>query len=193
MQYAESGSFAVAGTKVAAASQSVPAVARIGRAAVIVVNRSLRDAVREVLEHVEASDALLGEERRGAGLRLLQNGRDQIADLRLLALRALDVQHRRLQRAAKRRRLLGLALLSARQGLDGFVQAVADRAAEQRHIGAARRQNTLSVGIVGDGVQQVFEREIGVAARHRLAERDMENHFDGSRKHQASSMVARNG
>ena len=51
-----------------------------------------------------------------AGLRLLQNGREQVADLRLLPLRALHVQHGRLQRPAERRRLLGLALLSAREG-----------------------------------------------------------------------------
>ena len=82
------------------------------------MNRRLGDAVREVLEHVEPRDALLGQQHRGARLRLLQDGGDQIADLRLLPLRALHVQHRRLQRAAERRRLFGLALLAARQRFD---------------------------------------------------------------------------
>ena len=119
--------------------------------------------------------------------------REQIADLRFLPLRALHVQHRRLQRAAERRRLLGLALLSARQRFDRVVEAVADVPPQQRQIGAARRENALAVGIVRERVQQVLEREIGVAARDRLAERDMEHDFDGSGEHQASSMVARNG
>ena len=149
--------------------------------------------MREVFEHVESRDALLGEQRRGPGLRLLQDGRNQIADLRFLTLRALHVQHRSLQRAAEGRRLLRLALVSAWKRFDRLVEAVADVAPQEREVGAAGGENALSVGIVGDRVQQVFEREIGVAARHRLPECDMKHDFDGSRKHQASSMVARNG
>ena len=88
------------------------------------MNRRLGDAVREVLEHVEPRDALFGQQRGRPRLRLLQDRRDQIAHLRFLPLRALHVQHRRLQRPAERRRLLGLALLSARQRFDRVVQAV---------------------------------------------------------------------
>src|SRR5919106_5363819 len=96
-------------------------IARVGwlrRAAIIVPNRRLRNAVREVLEHVEPRDALFGEQRGGASLWLLQDGRDQIPNLRLLPLRTLHVQHGGLQRPAKRRRLFRLALLSARQRFD---------------------------------------------------------------------------
>jgi len=126
-------------------------------------------------------------------LRLLQDGRDQIAHLRFLPLRALHVQHRSLQRSTERRRLLGLALLSARKRFDRVVQAVGDVSPQQRQVGAARRENALAVGIVCDRVQQVLEREIGVPARDRLAKCNMKDDFDGSRKHQASSIVARNG
>ena len=113
--------------------------------------------------------------------------------MRFLPLGALHVEYCGLQRAAKRRRLFGLALLSARKRLDRVVQAVGDIAAEQRQIGAARREDALAVGIVRDRVQQVLERQIRVPARDRLAKRDVQNDFDGSRKHQASSIVARNG
>ena len=123
---------------VAAAGDPVAAVARVGRSAIVVVNRRLGDAVREVLEHVEPRDALFGQQRRRPRLRLLQDGRDQIAHLRFLPLRALHVQHRRLQRAAECRRLLGLALLSARKRFDRVVQAVGDVSPQQRQVGAAR-------------------------------------------------------
>ncbi len=138
------------GPEVAAAGHAVAAVAQIGASAIILMNRRLRDAVREVLEHVEARDALLGQQLRRARLRLLQDGRDQIAHLRFLPLRALHVQHRGLQRAAERRRLLGLALLSARKRFDRVVQAVGDVSPQQRQVGAARRENALAVGIVRD-------------------------------------------
>ena len=101
--------------------------------------------------------------------------------------------HRSLQRTPERGRLLGLALLSARERFDRFVEAVADVTAQQGKIGAAGGENALAVGVVGDGIQEMFEREIRVAARHRLSKRDMKHDLDGSRKHQASSMVARNG
>ena len=157
------------------------------------MNRRLRDAVREVLEHVEPGDTLFGEQRGGPCLRLLQNGRNQVADLRLLPLRALHVQHRGLQRAPERRCLFGFALASARKGFDRLVKAVADVASQQREVRAARAENTLPVGIVRNRIQEVFEREIGVAARHGFPERDVEHDFDGGREHQASSMIARNG
>ena len=70
-------------------------------------------------------------------LRLLQNRREDVAGLRLLPLRALDVQHRGLQHAAERRRLLGLALLAARQLLDRLVEVGAEIAPQPGQIGAA--------------------------------------------------------
>ena len=45
--------------------------------------RRLGDAVRDVLEDVEPRDALLGEQPRGLGLRLLQDRGEDVAGLRL--------------------------------------------------------------------------------------------------------------
>jgi hypothetical protein len=43
---------------------------------------------------------------------------------------------------------------------------------------------------VGEHVQEVFERQIRVAARDGLAKRQVEHYFNRWRKHQASSTVA---
>ena len=55
---------------------------------------------------------------RGVRLRLLKDGRADVAGLHFLPLRALHVQHGGLQHAAERRRLFRLALLAARHLLD---------------------------------------------------------------------------
>ncbi len=120
--------------------------------------------MRQILEHVEARDALFGQQHGGPGLRLLQDGGKQVADLRLLPLRALDVEDGGLQRPAEGRRLLGLALLAARERLDRRIQAVADLLAQHVQIGAAGAENALAIRIVCKREEQVLEREIGVAA-----------------------------
>ena len=55
--------------------------------------RRFRNAVRQIFEHVEPGHALLGKYGGGVSLRLLENCRQNIADLRLLALRALHVKN----------------------------------------------------------------------------------------------------
>src|SRR5688572_11648699 len=101
------------------------------------MNGRLRDAMREIFEHVEARDALLGEQRGSPRLGLLQDGRDEIADLCFLTLRALDMEDGSLQRPAERGRLFGLALLSAWKAFNRVVQTVADGASQQGKVGAA--------------------------------------------------------
>ena len=88
---------------------------------------------------------------------------------------------------------LGLALLAAGKRLDGFIEAVAHVPSQEVEVGAAGSENALAVRVVGERVEQVLEREIGVAARDRFTERNMEHDLDSGRKHQASSMVARRG
>ena len=116
--------------------------------------------MRQILEHVETRDALLCQQCRRASLRLLKNGGKQIADLSLLTLCALDVQHGGLKRAPERRGLFGLAFLPARERFNRFVEAVAHIAAQQMQIGAARREDALAVRIVGERVEQMFECQI---------------------------------
>ncbi len=89
-----------------------------------------RDAVRNELQDVEARDALAFEQPRGLRLRLLEHRGQDVAGVDLGALRALHVQHRRLQHPAERGRLLGLALLAAPQLLDRLFEEVVQLAAQ---------------------------------------------------------------
>ncbi len=112
-------------------------------------------------EHVEARHALRVEQLRGIRLGLLQHGREQIAGLDLAAS-ALHVQDRGLQRAAERQRLIGFALVAAREGFDLLVQVAIERAAQVWQIGAAGGQDALAFGVMREHVQQVLEREVRV-------------------------------
>ena len=126
--------------------------------------RHLRDAMRDVFEDVEARDTLRGQEMRGVSFGLLEDRREEIAGLDFLPLRTLDVEHRRLEHAAKRRGLLRIAFLTPLEPLDRFVEVAVEVAPEPRQIGAAGLENALPVGVVGQRVQQVLERQVQVAA-----------------------------
>ena len=110
-------------------------------------------------------------------LRLLENRREDVAGVGLVPLCALDVQNRGLQHAAKRHRLLGLLLGPAALALDRLVEVRVERAPQRRQVRAAGGEDSLAVGIVREGVEQVLEREIRVPPRDRFAERDVENDF----------------
>ena len=135
--------------------------------------------MRDVLEDVEPRDAVLRQQLRGMALGLLQKRREQVADLRVLPLRALHVQDGGLQHATERRRLLGLALLAAREPLDRFVEVEIEVPPQAAEVDAARGEDALAVGIVGERVQQVLEGQVRVLAGNRLAKRDVQNDFDG--------------
>jgi hypothetical protein len=116
-------------------------------------------------------------------LGLLQDRCEDVAGVHLGALRALDVQYRRLQDAPESRRLFRLALLAAPQLFDRRVQILVQLTAQPRQIRAAGRENALALAVVGQGVEQVLERQVGVPPGHRLAIRDRQDDFDRSRKH----------
>ena len=50
-------------------------------------------------------------------------------------------------------------------------------AAERRQVRPAGGEDALAVRVVGEGIQQVLEREVRVPPRDRLAERDSEHEF----------------
>ena len=126
-------------------------------------------------------------------LRLLKDGRQDVAGFRLVALRGLDVEHRRLERAAEGRRLFGLTAPAAWKLLDRVAQVAIQLAPQLSGVGAAAAQDPLAVRIVEQGVQQVLESQIGMPTRLRLAVRHVQHDLHGSGKHQASSIVARSG
>ena len=110
-------------------------------------------------------------------LRLLEDRRENVAGVRLVPLGALDLQNRGLQDPAKRHRLLWFPLRPGALPLDGFIEVGAERAPQRREVRAAGGEDSLAVGIVREGVQQVLDREIRVPPRDPFAERDVENDF----------------
>jgi hypothetical protein len=114
---------------------------------------------------------------------LLKNGGEQVTRLHFLPLRALDVEHRRLQNSPERGRLLRVPFLPLPHLFDAVVEIAIEIAAELRQIGAAGAENAFAVRIVRQGVQQVLEGQIRVATRCGFAIGDGENGFDGGREH----------
>src|SRR4051812_42973170 len=90
----------------------------------------LRDAVRDVLEHIQPGDAVLGKKACGTALRLLEDCREYVSRVRFIALRRLDVEHRCLKRAPEGGSLLRLTVLPARPFLDRVLQVLIELSSE---------------------------------------------------------------
>ena len=112
------------------------------------------------------------------GLRLLQDRREHVADMRFVALRALHVHDGGLEHPAERGSLLRLPVAPARQMLDRFVEVVVQLPPQRGGIGAAGREDPFAVGVVQQRVEQVFERQVRVAPRHGFAVGDVQNGLD---------------
>ena len=106
-----------------------------------------------------------------------------VAGVDFLPSGALHVQHRRLEDAPERERLLGLLLLAARELLDRVLEVLVEIAPELRHVGAAGGEDPLAVGIVRQRVQQVLERQVRVTPRGRLAIGDGQDDFESWTEH----------
>ena len=88
------------------------------------------------------------------------------------------MQHGGLQDAPERERLIRLALAPARVLLDVLLQVMIEIRAQLRQIGAARGEDPLAFGVVGEHVQQVLDGEVRVAPRHGLPIRHAQQQFD---------------
>ena len=186
---------AVGAKRIASRDRAIAIGARFAaaRGAGAVGHRRLRDPVRDVLEDVEPGDSLFGQQPRRIAFRLLEHRRQNVADLCLVALCALDVKYRLLQHPPECRGLLRFALLASCQLLNRFAKVGVKAPPQAPEIGAAGAENPFAVRIMGEAVQQMLERQIGVAPRHRFAERNVEDDFNRGREHQASSMAVRSG
>ena len=140
---------------------------RIGRTGRLsrsgVRRRHLGESVREVLGEVQDAHALCPQQLSRVGLRLLQRGDQDVARVHFLTAGALDLQHRALEHPAEGQRLLGLLRLP-RELLDAIVQVTVEILAQLRQIGAAGDQDPLAVLVVGQHVEQMLDREMGVPA-----------------------------
>jgi hypothetical protein len=146
--------------------------------------------VRDVVEDVEAREALRLEQLRGVRLRLLHQGGEHVAGLHLGPPGALHVEHGRLEHAAEGERLLGLALASARELLDRALQEPVEVVPDAGHVGAAGLEDALAVGIVRQRVEQVLQRQVRMPAARRFAVRDRQDDLERRTEHHAFSIVA---
>ncbi len=150
---------------------------RLGR------NRYLRDAVGDVVEHVQPRDGLGLEQLGGVRVGLLQHRGNEVAGVHLRLARALHVEHRRLQHAPEGARLLRLLLHPARELLDRALEEGVQLPAEPRQIRAAGGEDPLTLQIVRQHVEQVLQGQRGVPAGDRLPVSDVQQHLDGRTEH----------
>jgi hypothetical protein len=173
----------VRGERVAGRGRSALTLARFRPARVRVVGGGaagrgdLADAVRDELEHIEASDALVGEELRSERFVLLECRGEHVAGLDLLPARTLDVEDGRLEHPAERERLLGLLLLPTAVLLDRVLQILVEILAQFRQVSAARREDPLPVVVVRERIEQVLQRQMCVSPRGRLPVGDRQDDF----------------
>ena len=110
--------------------------------------RHLADAVRDVVEHVEAGHALAREQLGGVRFLLLQQRREHVAGANLVAARALDVQHGRLQDPAECQRLLRLAMAPAAELLERLGEVRVEIDAQLSQIDADGGQDLFALRVV---------------------------------------------
>ena len=155
---------------------------RRGRARLVLARRRLGDAVRDVVQDVEPGDVLRLQQLGRVRVRLLQDGREDIAEADLVLARALHVEHRRLQHALERQGLLRLALPALLRLLEAVEERV-EGVPQGRQVGAAGGEDLLALGVVGQHVEQVLEGQVRMPAHRRLAVRDVQDELDGGAEH----------
>ena len=128
------------------------------------------------------------------GARLAHERRQHVAHARLVLARALHVDDGRLQHAPEGERLLRRAPRVRGQPLHGLLEELGELAPQPRDVGARGFEDLLALGVVGGREQQVLDRQVGVAAHHRLAGGEVEHALERGAEHrQASSIPARSG
>ncbi len=129
----------------------------------------LRDAVRDVLQHVESRHALRAQQLHGVRVGLLEDRRQQIARFDLVFLRALRVVERVLHHAVEGERL-ERGRLGVVEILDVFIEEALECEFERREVGAGVPQHLDAARVVREREQQMLDRDVGVVSAHRLAE-----------------------
>jgi hypothetical protein len=122
----------------------------------------LADAVRDVVDDVEARHALLLEQVDGEAVALAEHRDQEVAGRHLGASGALDVHRGALEHALEGERLVGARLLTLGQHLDALLEELLDLAAQRVDVAAALLDDVDARRIVEHGEEQVLEREVFV-------------------------------
>ena len=151
----------------------------------------LRLAVRDVAQHVEARDLLRTQQGHGVRVGLLEDGREQIACLDLLLLRAVRMLKRALEHAVEGERLDRLAV---GQLLDLALEPGGELLGELIDVHAHVAQHFGARVVVSQRVQQMLDGEERVPPHHGLAQRGLDRHLQlAVHLAHSGSTPARNG
>ena len=137
----------------------------------------LRQAVRDVVDDVEARDVLAIQQEHGVALLLAEDRDQHVGDADFLLAARLHVEHRPLQHALEAQRRLHLALLAFLQARRGLVDVFLELLLELAQIRAAGAQDLPHLGRVEDGEQQVLDRQVFVTRLTRLVKGVVETIF----------------
>ena len=155
----------------------------------------LRQAVADVVDHVEPRDVLESEQIGSVRVLLAEDRHQHVRDRDFLLAARLDVENRALQHALEAEGRLNLALVVLLQAGGGLLDELLEFLAEPRRVGAAGAQDLADLGGVDDGEQQVLDRHELVPRLARRLERLVQADFEFAAQHvrQASSIVHRSG
>ncbi len=128
----------------------------------------LRDAVREVVEDVEARDALLLEQVDGVRVGRLEERGEDVAAVDLLLPRALGLEERVLDGALEGRGVLGQRVARSRHALHLLFEELLQLACERLGVAAAVADDLRGRAVVQQRVEEMFERHVLVAPLDRL-------------------------
>ena len=116
----------------------------------------LGDAVRQVIDHVQAGHVLLGQEIHGMRVLLAEDRHQHVGAGDLLLARGLHVVDRALQHALEAQGGLGVAAVVFGQARDRGFDRLFQVVAQARSIAAAGLEHGLGRGVVQQGQQQVL-------------------------------------
>jgi hypothetical protein len=129
----------------------------------------LRDAVRDVAQHVDPLDVLLLEQEHGVRIRLAEHRDQHVAPADLLLAGGLDVHRRAMEHAAEADRLDRLGLLILRQLLQFLLEVLIDLLFQALDVAAAVANHLGHFVVMQQGVEYMLERQVLVVTPHRFA------------------------
>ena len=140
--------------------------------------RRLGDAVRDVVDRVEAGHVLLLQEIDGVALALGEHRDQHIGAGHLLAARGLDMDRGALQHALEARGRLRVVAVVRHEVGQLVVDIGQNVAAQPVEIDAAGAQHRDGVLILGQREQQVFERRVFVPPLVGVRQSAMQRFFE---------------
>ena len=168
---------------------SALAVARLrgGRGGLLLLGLLLaaREPVRDEVDDIEARHALLAEQEHGMALLLAEDGDQHVGDADLLAPARLHMEQRALQHPLEAERRLHLAFVALAQPRRAGVDVRRELAREALGFGAAGAQDLAHLRALGDGEQQVLDRQELVPPGPRLVVRLVDAGLELVGKHAA--------